>query len=82
MIVFFEAQGINAYNRHAMCWTIQSEFLGIINLMFLLLARITVIMYDFLPVLIYRFFFFLSSLLDYRFPYCIQLYIGLLYRSR
>ena len=28
MIVFLEAQGTNAYNR----WTIQSEFLGIINL--------------------------------------------------
>ena len=33
MIVSLEAQGTNAYNRY---WTIQSEFLGIINLMFLL----------------------------------------------
>ena len=60
MIVSLEAQGTNAYNRY--CWTIQSEFLGIINLMFLLLARITTIMYDFLPVLIFRFFFFFGLL--------------------
>ena len=37
MIVFLVAQGTNAYNRYAYNrWTIQSEFLGIINLMFLL----------------------------------------------
>ena len=37
------------------------------------LTRITTIIYDFLPVLIFN-FFFSSSLLNYRFPYCIQLY--------
>ena len=80
MIVFLVAQGNNTYNRYAGQFRV--NFLGIINLMFLLLARITTIMYDFffLPVLIIRFqfvfffVFFLSSLLDYRFPYCIQLY--------
>ena len=30
-------------------------------------------MYDFLPVFIFR-VFFLSSLFNYRFPYCIRLY--------
>ena len=36
-IVSLEAQRTNAYNRyHVSCWAIQSEFLGIINLMFLL----------------------------------------------
>ena len=36
MIVSLEAEGTNAYNRYVPCWTIQSEFLGFINLMFLL----------------------------------------------
>ena len=56
MIVSLEAKGSNAYNRFAM-WTIQSEFLGHINLMFLLDWNYYNIMYDFLPVLIFTFFF-------------------------
>ena len=51
---------LEAYNRYAVsCWTVQSEFLGLINLMFLL----TTIMYDFLPVLIFRFFFHVAFLI-------------------
>ena len=50
---------------------------GYYKLNVLTLARITTIMYDFLPVLIFRFqffyfFIFLSSLLDYWFPYVIR----------
>ena len=58
--------------RYVSCWTIQSEFLGLKKLMFLLDKNYYYHVW-FLPVLIFR-FFFSSSLPNYRFPYCIQLY--------
>ena len=51
---------------------IQCEFWGLINLMFLLDQNYYYYEW-YLPVLIFR-FFFSSSLLNYRFPYFIQLY--------
>ena len=87
MIVFLEAQGTNAYNR---LLDNSEWIFGYYKLNVLTLARIITIMYDFLTCahiqisvlfyflkflfLFYLFLFFLSSLLDYRFPYCIQLY--------
>ena len=68
MIVSLEALGTNAYN----CWTIQSEFLGLINLMFLLDLNYYYYVWFFTCAHIQ--FFFSSSLLNYRFAYCIHLY--------
>ena len=55
MIVSLEAQETNSYNCYAMCPAGQ-WILGYYKLNVLSLARITTIMYDFLPVLIFRFF--------------------------
>ena len=56
MIVSFEAQGTNAYNRYAMR---PAEFKGLINVMFFLDKNVSYLYYAwffFLPVLIFRIF--------------------------
>ena len=69
MIVFLEAQRTNAYNRYAMCPAGQFR----VNYWVLYyIARITTIMYDILPALIFRFFFFfffsIKDEVPWRFP--------------
>ena len=74
MIVSVEAYGTNAYNRYAMmsCRTIQSEYLGLINLMFLLDLDYYYYVWFFTCAHI-RTFFHLAFLIIGS-PFCIQLY--------
>ena len=73
--------GTNAYNVTPCVLLDNSEWIfGYYKLNVLTIARITTVIYDFFYLYSYSdfrvFFFlvFLSSILDYRFPYCIQLY--------
>ena len=75
MIVFLEAQGTNAYNRYAMFPAGQFRVKWFF---FYLCSHIQIsVLFHFIFIYLFIFtylFIFLSSLLDYRFPYCIQLY--------
>ena len=71
MIVSLEAKGTNAYNRYAIC---PSELIfGIYKLDVLTWLELLLLCMIFTRAYI-QIFFFSSSLLNYRFPYCIQLY--------